>query len=103
VERKRPDQKKVKEAKAVLDERVFEFIKKRAPLTRVMNLVNRPGVTIPPIVQEDHAYNNPYRIIEWQMYRIIGASLRRLKRKGRIWCNKSGTPFWEVHQEDLDG
>ena len=102
MDRKRPDRKKVNKAKAVLDERVFKFIKKRAPLSRLMNLVNKPGVTIPPIVQKDHAYDNPYMMIETQMYRIIDASLRRLKRKGRIWCNKRGTPHWEI-VEGADG
>jgi hypothetical protein len=89
---------KLKEARAVLDERVVQFIKKRAPLTRLMNLCYKPGVKIPEALKDNcHVVDTALRDEA-----IIKQSLQRLRKAGRIWCNKSGTPHWEIC-EGADG
>jgi hypothetical protein len=86
----------LKKARETLDRRVLKYIRKRAPLTRLMNLSR--GVAIPPALWKASTVLNPCL----RMERIIDGSLRRLKKVGKIWCNKSGTPFWEV-VEGADG
>lgn len=90
---------KVKKARAKLDERVYQFIKRRAPLSRLMNLVYKPGVQIPAELKgNSHVANAALRDEA-----ILKRSLQRLKKAGRIWCNKRGTPHWEAHAEVDDG
>jgi hypothetical protein len=86
---------KLKKARATLDERVYKFIKGRAPNSRVMNLAYKPGVLIPDVLWDNCRVANAQLCAE----AIVGNSLRRLKRAGRIWCNKQGTPHWEVNWE----
>lgn len=88
-----PDLKKWREK---LDTKVLTFIKKRAPNSRVMNLRHKPGVKIPQALKDASNILDTAERDE----AIIKRSLQRLKKAGKIWCNKRGTPHWEICEED---
>jgi hypothetical protein len=92
------DLKKLQRARDVLDDRVFKFIKTKGPFTRLMNLVYKPGVRIPPVLLS----NSHIMDCAMRDEAILKRSLQRLRKAGRIWCNKWGTPHWEIC-EGADG
>jgi hypothetical protein len=86
---------KLSKARNKLDDRVFKFIQKKAPLSRLMNLHRQRDTLIPAALKENSIIANPALRDE----EIIKRSLQRLKKAGRIWCNKGGTPHWEICEE----
>ena len=76
------------------DERVIEYIKKNYPMTRAMNLERHlifPGSLLDAWQLRSTSHSNQVRKM-W----IVDASLRRLKKTGKIECVKEGTPHWRV-------
>lgn len=84
---------KLSKARNTLDDRVYKFIQKKAPLSRLMNMMRSDGVELPPALQEQ----SKGMVLKKEM--MIKRSLQRLKKAGKIWCNKWGTPHWEICEE----
>lgn len=96
---------KMKKARAFLDNRVVKYIKRYGRRgCRLMNLVFNHGTEkhkchIPQLIWDDSCLRmgrlGDYPRREY----IVTASIKRLKRQGRISCNKQGTPSWVVVPE----
>jgi hypothetical protein len=97
---------KLKKARATLDNRVERYIRHWGNRgCRLMNLVCNHGTVkqkchIPDLIVEDFGRRNNGLGSYAQREYIITASLKRLKRAGRIRCDKRGTPSWLVVPED---
>lgn len=96
---------KLKKARATLDNRVVKYIKRWGPRgCRLMNLVCNHGIEkhkchVPDLIMEDSGRRLGDLTIYSRREYIMSASIKRLKRQGRIRCNKEGTPSWVVIPE----
>lgn len=98
---------KLKKARETLDRRVVKYIKQWGRSgCRLMNLACNHGTKkqqchIPDLVWEDSFRRSKKEIGDYSRREMImSASIKRLKRRGLIYCIHTGTPSWAVVPED---
>ena len=88
--------KEARVAREKLDENVLVYIKQNVPLTRAMNLER--AVEIPKELIDAARKRGAYkgRATSVIRMRLVDGSLQRLKKAGKIYCIKDGTPYWKA-------